>query len=374
MKKSTFLYILVLFLICSCSTISIKNTNELDPLITECDEQLTGKIGKTIPGAVVVFIENNEIYFQKAYGYKDKKNHDEMSVDTIFQVGSISKPVFAIAVMKLMQDGLINLDSPIEHYLNRWHLPTSKNDKNRVTARSLLSHSAGLSGVSIGYIGYNPKKQLPTLEQSLSSLFYSVKLKRNPGEKWKYTGGGYTVLQLAVEEITGQKLFDYAGINFFTKMNMAKSSYVFNSSMGNDLARPYNSFGKQMPNYLYAETAAAGLYTTALDLAQLLIEIMNCYNDKENNLVIDKESLELMFTPEININTNEFMGMGLFIYDVGNGIKTYGHGGSNRGWKARFEFCPDKNSGIIILANGDLARNKINTPIILAWREYISKK
>ena len=87
----------ILFL--SCSTISIKNTDELDSLVLECDKQLTKVIGKSIPGAVVVFIENGEIYYQKAFGYKDKKSHKEMSAETIFQVASISKTVFALTVI-----------------------------------------------------------------------------------------------------------------------------------------------------------------------------------------------------------------------------------------------------------------------------------
>ena len=157
-------------------------------------------------------------------------------------------------------------------------------------------------------------------------------------------------------------------------MGMLNSSYVYEPSMNNILAKPYNSIGVQIPNYLYTETAAAGLYTTAHDLVKMLVEIMNCYNNIENNLIINKELLELMMIPEITISKNELMGLGLFIYDVGNGIKTYGHGGSNRGWKSQFEFCPEKNSAIIILTNGDLARKKIRTPIISSWREYIGKK
>jgi len=368
MKKYTILS-LVLFL--SCTAVSIKKSNDLDTIILESDKQLTEKVGNTIPGAVIVFIEDGEIYYQNAYGFKDKNAHEAMSVDTIFQVASISKTVFAITVMKLRQEGLIDLNAPIDSYLKKWHLPDSKYNNDEVTAKKILSHSAGLSVG--GYLGYRPETQLLSLEQSLSSLFYSVKLKRNPGYKWKYSGGGYTVLQLAVEEIIDRRLSEYTETNILKNMGMEKSSYAYNTSMNNELAKAYNSFGVQIPNYLYTETAAAGLYTTAHDLSILIIQMMNCYNNKENNLVINRKSLELMLTPEIDINKNESMGMGLFIYDVGNGVKTYGHGGVNRGWKAQYEFCPDKNSGIIVLSNGDLG-GKIITPLISAWREYISKK
>jgi len=371
MKKYIILsIILVLFL--SCTSISIKKTDSLDSIIADCEKQFNKKTGKSIPGAVIVFIENGEIYYQKAFGYKDKNTREAMSIDTIFQVASISKTVFALTVMKLVQDRIINLDNPINSYLSRWNLPDSKYDKNEVTPRRILAHTAGLS--TSGYGGYKPGTQLPSIEQSLSKGIYSVKLKRNPGEKWEYSGGGYTVLQLAIEEKLGQELSEYTKVNVFKQMGMINSSYVYESSMNDKLAKPYNSMGVQIPNYLYTETAAAGLYTTALDLAKMIIEIMNCNNDTGNNLIINKELLELMMTPEINIGKNELMGMGLFICDVGNGIKTYGHSGGNRGWKAHFEFAPEKNNGIIILTNGDSGRNRLINPLLSAWKEYIIKK
>jgi len=362
-------FISILFLSCP---ISVKNTDDLESFIVDCEKQLDKKIGKSIPGAVVVIIENGEIYYKKTFGYKDKKAKEPMSLETIFQVGSISKTAFALTVMKLVQEGLIDLDIPIDSYLNRWHLPDSKYNKDGVTARRILSHTAGLS--TPGYWGYNPKKQLPTLEQSLSSFIYSVKMKKNPGEKWKYSGGGYTVLQLAVEEILGQSLSEYTEANIFGKMGMTNSSYIYNPDMKNKLSKPYNFFGIQIPNYLYTEASAAGLYTTAPDLAKMIIEMINCYYNMENNLVINKEILELMMVPEAAIDKKEYMGMGVFINDVGNGIKTYGHGGDNRGWKAQFGFCPDKKSGIVILTNGNLAKRVITTPLITSWREYIGKK
>jgi len=372
MKKIVPLLLFAIMLFISCSDLSIKGSRDLDSLITECDKQLTEKVGKTIPGAVIVFIENGEIYYQKAYGVKNKNTHEAISVDTIFQVASISKTVFAITVLKLMQEGLIDIDKPISFYLTRWLLPDSKYDNSGVIARRILAHSAGLSVE--GYLGYRPKTKLPTLEQSLSSFLYSVKLKRNPGDKWKYSGGGYTVLQLAIEEITGQELSKYTKTNVFNNLRMTKSSYAYDISMNNDLAKPYNYLGAEIPNYLFTETAAAGLYTTAHDLSLLIIEIMNCYNNRENNLVISKESLELMMAPEIDISKYESMGMGLFIYDLSNNIKTYGHGGVNRGWRAQYEFCPYKNSGIVVLSNSDLGGKKIINPLISVWREYIIKK
>lgn len=368
MKVMVFLSFVLLFQ--SCVTISIKSANELDSIVAEIDGQLSEKTDKNIPGVVIALIENGEVYYQKAFGFKNRKTQEVMSVDTVFQVASISKSVFALAIMKLMEEGQIDIDSPIESYLTQWKLPESKYNSNEVTARKILTHSAGLS--VHGYPGYNPKKELPSIEQSLSNRF-RVKLKNEPGKIWKYSGGGYTILQLALENITGQSLSEYMKDTILKEMGMTKSSYDYNYIMNNDLAKPYNRLGVEIPNYLYTEKAAAGLYTTVIDLAQMIIEIMRCYNNIDNNSVISRETLELIINSQMEIDKETSMGMGFFIFNIGNGVKTYGHSGGNRGWRAHYEFSLEKNSGIVVLTNSDSGK-KVISPILSTWRNYVCEK
>jgi len=379
-----FIGIILLFL--SCSIISVKDTNTLDSIISQLDEKFNKSVEKKIPGAVIVFIKDGEIYYRHSFGYKDKENKIVMTENSIFQVASISKPFCAFAVMKLYEEGLIVLDESINNYLTRWKIPESKYQIQDVTVRRLLSHTAGTS--VHGYAGYPPDIGLPTIEQSLlgnpESIYRKyhkspVILEKKPGEKWNYSGGGYTILQLAVEEITGKSFPEYMNENILKKLNMTDSSFLYNPEMIKRLPLPYSFSLSPIPNFLFSEKAAAGLYTTAEDMANMIIELLKCYHGEDNNFIITMDSLKMMLEPEAKIRgimaallgKDARMGLGLFTFDLGNGIKTYGHGGGNQGWTSYFEFCPETRDGMILLTNGNVADFKIVQPLKKAWNKYI---
>jgi CubicO group peptidase (beta-lactamase class C family) len=356
-------------------------TNSLEDIILQLNEQFNKKVGEKIPGAVILFIRDGEIYYTQAFGYKDLANREIMTADSIFQVASLSKSICALGTMKLVEDGIITLDEPVEKYLTRWQLPSSKYQTKDVTFGRLLNHTAGISVQ--GFLGYSPKNGLPTIEQSLlgnTSTIYRmtpVRIKNEPGKKWDYSGGGYTILQLAMEEITGKRFSEYMYENVFQKMNMNNSFYTFNGSLESKLAKPYNNFLFQIPSYLYTEEAAAGLYTTVDDLAKVIIEMMKCYHSERNDLIINRSTLLLMLNSPVSINNEskwDSMGLGYFISNIGNGIRTYGHSGSNRGWRAHYEFSLDTKDGIIILTNGNRGSKNLIMPIVIEWRKHIGNK
>jgi len=132
-----------------------------------------------------------------------------VEMETLFQVASLSKWISAWGVMALAEDGKINLDAPVSTYLKRWALPKSEYDTDRVTARRLLSHTAGLTD-GLGYAGFPPGTPVQTLEESLAhtadvspGASGVVRVGIEPGSKWEYSGGGYALLQLLVEEVSG---------------------------------------------------------------------------------------------------------------------------------------------------------------------------
>jgi CubicO group peptidase (beta-lactamase class C family) len=117
------LSVFLLLLLPSCTKFSITEFNSLDDIIINCETQLPEIVGKNIPGAVIVFIKDGEIYYSKAFGYKNISSKDIMTTDTIFQAASISKTISAIGVMKLVEEKKIEIDRPVEFYLTRWHIP-----------------------------------------------------------------------------------------------------------------------------------------------------------------------------------------------------------------------------------------------------------
>ncbi|HET7294347.1 MAG TPA: serine hydrolase domain-containing protein, partial [Vicinamibacteria bacterium] len=155
-----------------------------------------------IPGAVVVTVANGAPEPARAYGEAVRESHVPMAPDTVFQAASLSKSVAAWGVLRLVETGLLSLDEAVVHRLTRWRWPPSPFDDSGVTARRLLSHTAGFS--VHGYPGLSPETALPSLEESLSGNnggAGSVQLVQAPGSRFLYSGGGYTLLQLLVEEV-----------------------------------------------------------------------------------------------------------------------------------------------------------------------------
>ena len=160
-----------------------------------------------VPGVAIAIIENGEVVFQKGYGFADMEKELKITTKTGFNIASISKTVAAWGVMKLVQNGKIDLDAPAEQYLTRWHLPESAFNSNEVTIRRLLSHTAGLS--LHGYPGWTPIDTLPTIEESLNGKTNGsgrVEIILKPGAKYQYSGGGYTILQLIIERSQRSKI------------------------------------------------------------------------------------------------------------------------------------------------------------------------
>jgi CubicO group peptidase (beta-lactamase class C family) len=190
----------------------------LDDIISKLDSKFDEDIGNSVPGAVVLYIKDNKVYYRNAFGYKDLDNNIRMTTDTIFRVGSISKPISALGMMKLIEKRKISLDDPVEDYLTRWHIPDSQYDSRGVTFRRILNYTSGLSN---SIPEYPSNITLPSIEQSLSghpdaNYETKVTLAREPGERWTFSGTAFSVMQLAMEEITGKSFSEYKKKNVFS--------------------------------------------------------------------------------------------------------------------------------------------------------------
>lgn len=293
------------------------------------------------------------------YGRADKSKGKEVNNNTIFQVGSVSKTLTACGVMHLVDEGKIKLDDPVEKYLTRWHLPHSKFNKNDVTTRRLLSHTAGLSVQ--GYGGTKPGKKLDTLEESLSK---GVKIKVKPGSEYLYSGGGYTLLQLVIEEVTKKPFDKYMYEEILKPFGMEHSTYSNNITSDN-MSKSYGDLGQTSPNYNFTEEAAAGLKTTIPDFSKFILAMMDRNNGetRERN-VLRSQSIDLMFTP---VRSN--YGFGIFYNKLSDGNTLIWHGGINNGWFAQYWMIPEKKDGLIVFTNSDNGMNLVND-IFDYWEQY----
>ena len=289
----------------------------------------------------------------------------------MFNIESISKTVTSWVVMKLVQDGKINLDAPAEKYLTRWHLPESKFNSNEVTIRRLLSHTAGLS--LHGYPGWTPNDSLPTIEESLKGKTNGsgrVEIITKPGAKYQYSGGGYTVLQLIIEEVTGQKFENYMQEQILNPLGMTNSSFKIGDRIMVASAAEYDNFGEATYFELFTAQAAAGLHTTIEDFTRFaMANLYQNKSQKKETPVLSADIIQQMMEPAPA--TKGVYGLGYEILTRNTLKGLIGHTGGNTGWQSMFMVDPPTKDGFIVFTNGGAGYNIINAVLCewIAWNK-----
>jgi CubicO group peptidase (beta-lactamase class C family) len=320
--------------------------------------------------AMAIFKNGN---IEKEFFYSKNKRVDK---NTVFQVSSLSKFVTATGVMKLVEMGKIDLDKPVSLYLKRWKLPPSEFDNEQVTVRRLLSHTAGLTD-GLGYKGFQNRDSVQTIESSLTKANDAdegvsgvVKVGVQPNSAWKYSGGGFTLLQLLVEETSGQSFNVFMTNNLFKPLQMESSTYILNDSLHNRLCEFYNSNNTTAPHFYYTSLAATSLYTSLSDLEiffQLFFKGKN--GEPVGKEVISAESLKLMRKSHWEMMGERIYGLGTMLYvEVENEEDIFGHDGkSTPPINTAIRINPNTGDGLIILETGnpDLATRLASDWVLL---------
>ena len=323
----------------------------------------------SIPGAAVAVVEDGRVIMARGFGMADAARKAPVTQATLFNIGSTSKSVSAWGAMRLVDEGRIGLDEPVERRLTRWHLPQSSFAADDVTLRRLLSHTAGLS-VS-GYRGWGPDDLIPSLEESLSgddNGAGAVRIVAKPGNGWSYSGGGYTLVQLLVEEVSGRHFSDYMRDEVLRPLGMTDSSFALTPMVLARSARAYDELAEEMPTPRFAEVAAAGMYASIRDMACYAIASLG---DTRASKVLKPTTLDLMTAPAPA--TDGKWGLGYAIQPAGkgfpDGVERVGHDGGNRGWQTFFWISRTRRDGLIVLTNGTDGWN-VSNQLVADWMEW----
>ena len=331
-----------------------------DGLGTSTVAELMEEFG--VPGVSVAVIQDFKIHWAKAYGVADVETGQLVDIETMFQAASISKPVAAMGVLRAVQDGLFSLDDDINDILDSWTLDGREFTRNRpVTPRTLTSHTSGL-GDGFGFPGYDPEQPLPTTVQILEghelSNVGSVFMEREPMTFYEYSGGGVTVMELALSDVRRRPFVDVLQEGVLAPIGMTRSSYAqpISPEHNQNAARAHDNNGDSRgPKWhVYPEHAAAGLWTTPTDLARLIIEVQRSARG-ESNRVLSQSMIQEMLNP---VGVGPF-AVGFTVSKIGEGWY-FSHGGSNWGFRALMLAHKVKGYGLVVMTNADQGSTVIN--------------
>jgi CubicO group peptidase (beta-lactamase class C family) len=351
--------------------------NLIAALEREFDRAIPGLLQESgVPGMALGLVVEGQVAWAKGYGLANTKTGARVTPDTVFQAASISKSVSAWAVMRLAEARRVDLDAPVSRYLKRWQLPASRFDTAGVTLRRILSHTAGLNVP--GYSGFPPGVPLQSLTQSLTAAAdaggQGLAVVAAPGSAWHYSGGGYTLAQLMVEEVTGQSFAAYTQSAILASLGMHASRFDQPPAAEAREATSYDRVGRVAPDYRFTAQAAAGLRTTVSDLARFVAAAMSKSDgEAAGRGLLHPETVAEMLTPQPNSATDLlFQGSS---WGLGYGLKQLPtrshplifHPGDNiPGWHGLIAAMPAERVGLVALTNGEAGRD-LRVQVCCVW-------
>ena len=304
-----------------------------------------------VPGVSIAIVENGKIKWAKGYGYANTETGTKVDANTLFQAGSISKPIAALAALKLFENGSLELNKDVNDYLKDWQIPENKfTETEKVTLERLLTHTAGIT--VHGFPGYKQTDKFPDIIEVLNGNGNTEKITVDtiPGSIWRYSGGGYTVMEKVVEDVSGTSLDNYMAQTILLPIGMKNSTFQqpISKALQTNISGAYNSNGELVKGlwHNYPEQAAAGLWTTPSELALYCIEIQDIIQGKTDG-ILSKKTVEMMLTKHKNA-----WGLGPSLGKKNESL-IFGHGGKNEGFTNDMMAFAYQGNAVIIMTNAD---------------------
>jgi CubicO group peptidase (beta-lactamase class C family) len=333
----------------------LKDGTPWKTLIANLEKQIPALMKEAlVPGLSIAIIKDAKLLWRRGFGVKNSASKEPVDNDTVFEAGSTSKPVFAYVVMKLCEKGVMNLDTPLTKYTSERFLDGDPR-LDLINARHVLSHTTGFQN-------WRSKKE-------------PLKIHFQPGEKWSYSGEGYSYLQSVVTHLKGlvnpkdcapfeaglevcaTDIDAYMKANVLVPFGMASSGYLWDNTMQNHMARGHDEEGKPSKSdrkptgpSVARYAATGGLCTTPTDYAKFLIEVID--QKPSDAFRLKKDTLEEMLRPQVKRNSQSSWALGWEINhtEKGNFVR---HGGGNPGFQCLVAASVERKSGYVIMTNSE---------------------
>jgi len=308
-----------------------------------------------VPGLSIALVDGSRLVWAKGYGYADVERAIPADAETVYQVGSVSKILTAVAALGLAERGRIDLDKPITQYLPEFAIKSRWPAADPITPRMLLTHHAGLPTFHLkGFFSHQP---LGGLLQELRSEYLAYP----PGTTLSYSNIGTDLTGLAIERVSGREFATHMQEEVFQPLAMTHSGFVLDERIAAKLAHGYIK-GQPAPPTPVRDVPAAGLYSSALDMSRFMRFVLTGAGPQTPPL--GPQMLGAMFTPQYADNPFHFgqeIGLGWFLGGLaidGAGQVAW-HNGGTKAYQAQMVLLPEKQLGVVVLANADSAKTMI---------------
>lgn len=323
-----------------------------------------------VPGVSLAFFNSERILWTRQYGVLDAGSGRPVTADTVFQASSISKTATALAALRLVRDGKLGLDDDVAGRLAGWTIPpTDLTATEKVTVRRLLSHNAGVT--VHGFAGYGPGEPLPSLRQILDGAPPAnnppITVDKVPGSGFRYSGGGYVVLQQLLADVTDEPFAESLDRTVLMPAGMTRSAFVLGppGAAGPKAASGHTADGLPMPGggAVFPELAPAGLWATPSDLARLAMELAR-EADGRSDRILDQTLAREMLTRQAGV-----WGLGVDL-SATHAEPSFSHVGTNPGFQANLIFIPGRDQGLAVMTNGANQSGFFLEIVMAVAREY----
>jgi CubicO group peptidase (beta-lactamase class C family) len=317
-----------------------------------------------VPGTVISYIKDGEVVWTKAFGLANVKTGAPMQPDMVFNHGSDGKILTAWGIMRLVEEGKVDLDAPANRYLKRWRIHSTKFDPNGVTIRRLLSHTAGMT--VRGFSDYPQWERLPSLVQMVEGLNQNdgpVFIKWRPGSTNVYSGGGFVILQMVIEDVTGEPFAKFIHREIAEPLGLTSLEWTWTPPLEKRAPVPYDERQKKVGYRQLASQAVGSEICTVSDFAQFVAAaVAGSHGEPPGRGVLKPETVATML--EIQPNAKDHgLAYGVVFFD---GEKFIEHSGFNPGWRAAFGLSINRRDGFVV-ANNSSRGDSLNGAIGRLW-------
>jgi len=387
MKNPLYLFIITLMML-SCQTRNNAVASKRDYAFLTDSLHLDKQLEKyKLPGVSLVVFENYKIVYSSQVGVKSMDSKEKLDVNTAFSTASITKPITALLCHILEEKGLINLDEPIDKYLKRWHLPKSKfTENNSPTWRQFFNHTSGTN--QGGFSDYYTGDIIPTIKQSLLGQIprydKEIEFLFTPGTGFEYSGGGYVIVQMALEDTLNKSIAELAQEHLFTPLGLKNTTMIQPNEKGfpTNVASVHDKDGKVIKTGLpiTPQIGASGVWSTPTDLAKLSIEIQNALRNKNNRVISHQVAKKITEVTALKDAVGGW-GAGWQKSVAYNNYDWLMCNGSNTGVGGSILATMEDGNGFVMLANGEkpnripvINEARIKLLTLMNWNKKVSNE